>query len=113
VLSNADGCRYCFDSCLVGDTRRYDYGACFGACSNAVEADCLARPGCRAAYAGASFLMCLPTAPSGALHDGACDGLDAYECSRHDNCSAAYVQPGSGSPTFDRCFDEAVPGAGL
>ena len=110
VLSNADGCSYCFDSCLVGDTDRFDYGRCFTACSGTIETDCLTRPNCRAAYAGASFFMCLPTAPSGALHHGACDGLDAYECSRHDNCSAEYIRPTRGSPTFDRCFDEARPG---
>lgn len=112
VLSNQDGCQYCFDSCVVGDSHRFDYGACFDdACTRATEADCLTSPGCRAAYAGASFFMCLSTAPSGALHDGTCDGLDAYQCSRHDNCSARYVQPTSGSRTFERCVDEAPPAA--
>jgi hypothetical protein len=110
VLSNADGCNYCFDSCLVGDTDRFDYGACFTDCNGTIETDCLTRPDCRAAYLGTSYLMCLPTAPSGALRDGACDGLDAYECSRHDNCAAEYNRPFGGAIAFYRCFDEARPG---
>lgn len=86
-----------------------DQASCGGSCEALSEADCVAVAGCRAAYIGGSgnrFLGCWGTAPSGQVHTGACAGLDAQTCSRHDNCSAWYVEPSPGTTEFDRCVDE-------
>lgn len=96
-----------------------DWASCYGFCEGLGEADCLATPTCRAAYldsgldadcapgfdcGGAGFLGCWGTAPSGAIQ-GACEGLDAYQCSRHDDCTAHYVSDGS-TQRFSYCAAE-------
>ncbi len=73
-----------------------DWGSCSSACEGLAEGACMAAPGCFAAYwefpnqerVGA-YRACFQTAPSGPV-GGACFGLDAQECSRHDNCTAHY-----------------------
>jgi hypothetical protein len=109
VLSNRDGCQYCFDSCVVADRDELDYADCRGACTAATEAACLAQPGCRATYTPTGFAKCVATAPSGALHDGRCSGLDAYQCSRHDNCSAWYGDTATGSGAGAAQLDHSSP----
>jgi len=121
-----------------------DWAQCYGACDNLDEQSCLAAPGCRAAYVSSciegfgcseesvTFYGCWGTAPSGPVEGGGCEGLDAYECSRHDDCSAQHyagttcgggTQGGGGAdcaPTpdpslignFEKCIPEPVQQTG-
>lgn len=85
-----------------------DWAACYGACEGLDELGCQATPGCRAAYASScleweyctevayTFYGCWGTAPSGAIQGGGCEGLDAYQCSRHDDCIAQHYAGSSG-----------------
>jgi hypothetical protein len=88
-----------------------DQAACHGACEALPEAACIATAGCRILTRRASqgmadsFFACSETAPSGPIHAGRCRDLDAYACSRHDNCAAHYVQFLDGI-VFDHCADE-------
>jgi hypothetical protein len=79
-------------------TAQPDWGMCYSACEGNDEGTCIKTPGCFAAYTdhpdtdeGPSFRGCWETAPSGPISTGACTGLDAQQCSRHDNCSAYYI----------------------
>lgn len=94
-----------------------DMGLCESACTDLSETSCLATAGCYAAYYNdsendgpPSFGGCWQTAPSGPV-GGSCEKLDAYECSRHDNCSlhyySAYDTATSYGATFARCAAEA------
>lgn len=112
-----------------------DFALCYSQCTELTEDECLTAPGCRAGYVSDcpegwdcdsttyTFHECWATAPSGPVQ-GACSGLDAYECSRHDDCIAYHYQgtacdggTGSGNclpdPTpglvgnFELCVDEA------
>jgi hypothetical protein len=138
---DAGGCAYGGDQALVrnpqdGACQTFDYGNpcnpsvglkpapdwafCGSTCEALAEGDCLATPGCRAAYTEPSkfdappaaipaFYGCWGTAPSGPIETGACDGLDAQSCSQHDNCAAFYSWlPDSlvAELTFDRCAAE-------
>jgi len=91
-----------------------DWGACYGQCSGLGEQACFATPGCYAAYLdvndgngnGNELWGCWDTAPSGPVQ-GACENLDAHECSRHDNCVAIYEQSSPNAVTqFDHCAAE-------
>ena len=87
-----------------------DHASCGTSCEALSEADCLAAAGCRAAYidgTGNRFLGCWGTAPRAPVSTGACTGLDAQACSRHDNCSAWYLETSPGTTTFEHCADEA------
>jgi len=87
-----------------------DQASCGSSCEALSEADCVVAAGCRAAYIGGNsnrFLGCWGTAPSDPVRTGACAGLDAQACSRHDNCSAWYLEPSPGTTKFDHCADEA------
>jgi hypothetical protein len=90
-----------------------DWAICYGGCEGLDELTCLATPACRAAYVsncadwqGCSeqsytFFQCWGTAPSGAIQGGPCEGLDAYQCSRHDDCVARHYASsscGGGTP---------------
>ncbi|HSR97671.1 MAG TPA: hypothetical protein VLM79_11505 [Kofleriaceae bacterium] len=108
-VSNSDGCAYCYgesDPCIVGTVEHLNYASCRNDCSSATEADCVARPDCRAAYADDAFFACLATPPKSVFHSGACDRLDAYLCSLHDNCAAHYASHVDGTRSFDHCADE-------
>jgi len=52
--------------------------------------------------------MCVGTAPSGPVNGTACAGLDAHECSRHDDCIAVhyYVDVPAWGLKFDYCAPE-------
>jgi hypothetical protein len=113
-----------------------DWGACYGACEGLDETTCLATSACRAAYVSDcpegwdcnnttySFWGCWQTAPSGPVQGGDCYALDAYECSRHDDCVANHYQGGCAAdalcdPTFrpdignfESCAPEADQGTG-
>ncbi|MGE0550841.1 MAG: hypothetical protein AB7O24_29700 [Kofleriaceae bacterium] len=81
-----------------------DWASCYGTCEGRDEGTCLATSGCRAIYnAGANgneFYGCWGVAPSGPVQGGGCTGLDAYQCSRHDDC-AAYYYPSGDWPSGD------------
>ncbi len=98
-----------------------DWASCYGYCDGLDETTCLDTAGCRAAYGsddgawdcaepdcntGAYFLGCWGTAPSGTV-TGSCDGLDAYGCSQHDDCTAHYgYDPATGTQRFSYCAPE-------
>jgi hypothetical protein len=113
-LGDADACKFCAvrpSKCTVATmvaVARLDDPTCAGTCILNFERECLDAPGCRAIYTSAGFFGCWSTAPSGPVGDGACAGLGAYECSRHDNCAAWYVKGDAGYETksFDHCADE-------
>jgi hypothetical protein len=68
-----------------------DWGYCYFGCESLGESDCLAADGCRAIYIDAmGFGACWSTALSGPIRGGGCVGLDAEECSRHDDCTALH-----------------------
>lgn len=105
-VGDADACRYCSTthSCLVGDAAALDFASC--GVAPVAESACLELAGHLAVYAGGEFLACWRTAPSGPVHGGGCAGLDAYQCSRHDNCIARYDRTDDGALGFERCADE-------
>src|SRR5262245_51628841 len=88
-----------------------DWGQCFSECDAILQTDasaevqeaaCIAHPRCRPVYQAflgrpeaPAFFACWSIAPSGPA-PGSCASLDAYECSRHDNCAAVYEGPGEG-----------------
>lgn len=97
-----------------------DWGSCYSECEGLSPSACTAAPGCFAAYTefptqdrGPEYRGCWQTAPSGPV-GGSCANLGAYECSRHDNCTAHYAYSDSKlrtSPTpppqeFLFCKDE-------
>jgi hypothetical protein len=51
-------------------------------------------------------MRCL-TAARDPVSTGACTGLDAQACSRHDNWSAWYLETSPGTTKFEHCADEA------
>lgn len=73
-----------------------DWGSCYGHCNGLDAGSCLATPGCYGAYLETSdeapdtFWACWDTAPSGPV-GGSCANLDAYQCSRHDNCVGVFA----------------------
>ena len=104
-----------------------DWASCYGYCEGLDEATCLVTDGCRGAYnaggldgdptdadcapgycGGDQFLGCWGTAPSGPIQGGGCAALDAYECSRHDDCSAHYstIYAEATEQQFTYCSDE-------
>ena len=109
-----------------------DWAYCYRGCEGLDENTCQATPGCRAAYVlpeesppppcvpgadcpppGLAFLECWGVAQSGPIH-GTCDGLDAYACSQHDDCTAIYRKndprdPSTQPISFGWCAPEAGP----
>lgn len=84
-----------------------DWASCFTECEGLSETDCFGAERCRATYLqcppGADcfrqFSGCVGIAPSGPATGEACQGLDAYGCSRHNDCVAIYSTtdvPGDG-----------------
>jgi hypothetical protein len=99
-----------------------DWGSCYSSCESLDESSCLTATGCYAAYidnlngghvppgTAPTFRGCWQVAPSGPVH-GSCTNLDAQECSRHDDCSALFVDtfgPADEvlSTSFERCAPE-------
>jgi len=90
-----------------------DWGTCQNACTGLTEAACLASDACRGVYVQLEvfdpdqwvdvFSACYPTAPSGPVSGGGCEGLGAQECSRHNDCIAVHASvPGA----FEFCDRE-------
>ncbi len=89
-----------------------DWGQCFSECEALTETECWAAERCRAVYLADpcgtdangdslcespmpvnGFMACWSIAPSGpAAERVACESLDAYECSRHNDCVANYLR---------------------
>jgi hypothetical protein len=90
-----------------------DWAMCYGACTDLGEEACLAADGCRAAYVSDcpeladcddtsyAFVACWAVAPSGPVQGGECYGLDAYDCSRRDDCVARHHP-------YDRCANGSM-----
>jgi hypothetical protein len=107
LVGDREACDSCGGpQCVVGDGSAMDLALCDEGCASFTEMTCLGQPGCIAAYVDGSFAYCRGTAPSGPVHSGACAGLDAHECARHDNCAAWYLHRVSGAMSFDHCADE-------
>lgn len=91
----------------VAEPAPADLAQCFSECTGLAEEACTATPGCRAAYVSDcpegydcdnttyTYAACWAVAPSGPVQGGECTGLDAWSCSRHDDCVAMHF-PGSG-----------------
>jgi hypothetical protein len=98
------------------------WGYCESECTFLDEQTCQDTSGCRAIYVDGStpaFSECWSVDMTGPVQ-GDCDGLDAYECSRHDDCVAIHAsscdgdnfgEPGCAPAGFVRCGDES-PGFG-
>ena len=81
------------------------WGACQSTCTGLSEIACDQTAGCRTTYdhdcllgtgpctAFQAFLGCFAIDSSGP-DLGPCEGLDAFECSRHENCLATYIDYG-------------------
>jgi hypothetical protein len=81
-----------------------DWGQCPSECEALSENQCMAAERCRAIYTETpcppdtvcdapprAFHGCWSIAPSGPAYERvACESLDAYECSRHNDCSGIY-----------------------
>jgi hypothetical protein len=88
------------------------WGSCQTQCTGLGEVECGRTPACRTAYDHACllgegacpaltpFLGCFAVDTTGPIQ-GACDGLDAFECSRHDDCLATYRDNGRCSNGLD------------
>ncbi len=93
------------------------WGSCASACIGLSEYECIVTPACRTTYdyaclftdgpcpALTPFLGCYPVDTTGPVNGTSCENLDAWECSRHDDCLAAY-SPDIG---FRVCAPELVP----
>lgn len=101
--------------CPAAEIAPPDMGMCVSECTGLSEGTCQATSGCYASYwddpaadGKRVFEGCWETAPSGPVQ-GICEGLDAYECSRHDDCSLIY-SGFDGATKFITCASE--PGGG-
>ncbi len=77
------------------------WGFCESQCTGLEESACIATSGCRTAYDHACLLTdgpcpaltpyigCFAVDQTGPVQ-GSCEGLDGFECSRHDDCLATY-----------------------
>lgn len=92
------GCYDYFDAELPPD---YDWASCYSGCEGLDEASCAAADSCRGAYyescpecddiSPPEFYGCWGVAPSGPVTGGEdCAVLDAYGCSRRNDCQAVY-----------------------
>ena len=106
-----------------------DWAFCYRGCEGLDESTCQTTPGCRAAYLlpwdavpclpGSAcpvpapiFRECWGVAQTGPVH-GSCDGLDAHQCSQHDDCAAFYLSTDpdnyGGRLAFANCGPENAP----
>jgi hypothetical protein len=111
----------CGNPCPPEDVPSWAY---CGTCTGIDEATCLEASGCRAVYDNACytgsgectalvpFIGCYGVDQTGPIQ-GSCGGLDAWECSRHDDCLALHEPQCSGNPSecyqqFVQCVDETT-----
>ncbi len=120
------GCYDYYDAELPGDyPADLDWASCNGGCEALDEATCLAADSCRAAYyegcpecddiSPPEFYGCWGVAPSGPVTGGqACGDLDAYGCSRRNDCGAVYGDAwGTGTGTGGDGAEDALSAGGL
>lgn len=98
------------------------WASCDASCFGFDESTCISTAGCRTAYDHAClltdgpcaalvpFIGCYPVDTSGPIQ-GACEGLDAFACSQHDDCLATYTESG-GVRQFTLCMPELTPECG-
>ncbi|HEY5926177.1 MAG TPA: hypothetical protein VIV11_31045 [Kofleriaceae bacterium] len=100
------GCESSCGPCLDTTQAYPDWGQCYSHCEALDESACKTTSGCRAAYSDTSFYQCWAVAQSGPVQGGDCTQFDAYECSRHDDCSAIHA---TGNPigSFRSCAEES------
>lgn len=92
---------WCGPCALEADEPIPTWGTCDSGCATLDELTCATEPGCRAAHdwacwtgdgectAEVSYLGCFAVDTTGPVQ-GTCEGLDAFECSRHDDCLALH-----------------------
>jgi len=100
------------------------WGVCGHACEALGETDCAIATECRAAYdwgcwtndaicpLETPFLGCFPTDQQGPISGGACEGLDSWSCSMHNDCIALHTEQCSGAECwlqFRECVTEPAP----
>lgn len=106
------------------------WGACYSECTGLGEQACLDAPGCRGAYYSAGgpeplppggspsqdvFFECWATDRQGPIEGGECTGLDAWQCSRHDDCVAIHALECEGNidgPCSLGVFNQCAPEPG-
>jgi hypothetical protein len=88
-------------TCNGFDPNTPTWGSCESSCRSLGEGTCQATPGCRGAYdhdclfgtgpcpALTPFIGCFPTDRNQDFVTG-CEGLDAWNCSRHESCIATH-----------------------
>ncbi|ACY14265.1 hypothetical protein [Haliangium ochraceum] len=100
--------------CEPGPAQPYpSWASCDSYCSGRDELSCMYEPGCRALYHDGQFSACHATDQTGPVQ-GSCEGLDAWSCSRHDDCTAHYETyyaaaespPWNPTPSFLSCEPE-------
>jgi hypothetical protein len=81
------------------------WGSCQSFCTGLAEGECARTDGCRTAYdhdcllgeqpcpSLTPYLGCFAVDTTGPI-GGACEGLAAFDCSRHDDCLATYDDNG-------------------
>lgn len=104
-----------------GEAPTPTWGSCESGCEGLDQATCEATPACRAIFVDGdvpTFAACWPTDTSGPIQGGACDGLGAFDCSLHDDCSAVHGALDDGDPglvqaigNFSYCIDEGGGGS--
>lgn len=121
---SCDACGNCWDEPNPG-VPVPTWGFCESSCTGLDEAGCLATAGCRGIYGivdgtddiEPQYLACWQIDQGGGPQGEGCAGLDAYQCSTHDDCVAIHFTSGcSGGegfqdPTcvpsgFEACADE-------
>jgi hypothetical protein len=102
------------------------WGWCESPCNGLAEDTCLLASECRAVYdwgclsndsicpLETPFLGCYPVDQSGPINGDSCLGLDAWECSKHNDCIALHTEQCSGDTRdcwqeFVECWNEAAP----
>jgi hypothetical protein len=97
-----------------------DWAACVNYCTGLDEYNCMATSGCRAVQMSScpegwdcmettyTYFECWGTAPSGPISGVPCSGLEAHECSRHDDCIARHY-PGQYYANAGAEEDRAMP----
>jgi hypothetical protein len=111
------------DTCACAEPA-YDlpsWAPCESECTGLDEYTCMVVPGCRATYRQEQFHGCYATDQTGPVQ-GACEGLDGWECSRHDDCIAIHdgefyiadspVPPPQELGWFVSCQSELTPCTG-
>jgi hypothetical protein len=102
-----DACGVCEPTSIDPAGPVPSWGYCESACSYLDEATCLATAGCRAAYMDDfGYYECWAVDMSGPVQ-GQCAGLDAWECSRHDDCVAWHTSSCSSDDPTDPSGDIA------